>query len=106
MQFVELIALRLVLLVGLPLLACVLIFGPARVEKRLVRAWNWFWGKRYEPEQLLRRVVEKQHELIAARRRLAERAESTLAELAASLRRSETEIANLETKAKRLACSG
>ncbi len=106
MQFVELVVLRLVLLVGLPLVACVLIFGPARVEQSLIRAWNWFWSKRYEPEQLLRHVVRQQEHLVAEQRLKLHTAESAQADSAAALQRSGTEIANLEKKAERLAFAG
>jgi len=105
-QFVELVVLRLVLLVGLPLVACVLIFGPARVEQSLVRAWNWFWGRRYEPERLLRLTVRQQEQLVASRRLQAQRAEAMLADSTAVLQKSETDIANLDKKAERLALTG
>jgi phage shock protein A len=106
MQFFEWVILRLVLFVGIPTIVAVVVLGPSRVERILSRWWNWFWGKRYEPEQLLAEVVRKHQDQVAAHKRTVEIAEAAERDAERNHRKSEAEIASLEKKARQAVRSG
>ncbi len=53
MRFFELLLVRSVLFVGLPLILLMLAVGPQQFWKSLKRSWTWLWRRRLEPEEIL-----------------------------------------------------
>lgn len=106
MRFLELILLRLVLWVGLPVLLLVLMVGPARVRSAWRRTWKWLWERRLDPQEVLTRVVQQQEAHVLALKKAMEQAEQTEKEIGYNLRKSEEQQAVCEREAQRLAENG
>lgn len=103
MRFLELIVLRLVLWVGVPVLLLVLMVGPARVRAAWRRAWKWLWERRLDPQEILTRVVEQQEAHVAGLRRALAQAEWAETDIARNLKKSQANVDSFETEARELA---
>ena len=97
---IEVLLLRLVVWVGLPLLLVALAVGPARSWRLLRRGWAWLTDRRHEPADVLNRVVQEHEKNIQAVREALRQAESTQAEIARNLKRSEENVNALEAEAR------
>lgn len=106
MRFLELILLRLILWVGVPLLLLVLIVGPAKVKSTWRRTWKWLWERRLDPQEVLTRVVHQHEAHVAALRQALAQAEDTEKEIGRNLKKSEDSLAHLDTEAQHLAEKG
>jgi phage shock protein A len=100
MGFLEAVVLRFVLWVVLPLALIVLLIGPRRVGRWLVRFWSWLWCQRQEPEAILTRVVRAQEMRIAALRAALARSESAEQDIIRNMKKSYENIAFLEEEAR------
>jgi phage shock protein A len=103
MRFVELLALRVVLWLGLPLLLVVLVVGPRRFWRALQRSWNWLWDKRLEPEEVLTRIVHQHQEHVKALQSALAQAEAAEQDIGRNMSCSEKNCAKLENEARQLA---
>lgn len=103
MRLIELFLLRSFLLVGLPLLLVVLLVGPQRLSNGLKRAWQWFWMRRLEPEEILAQVVKQHEENVAAVKHVIEQAEAAETEILHGIEQSERNTAALEKDSAQLA---
>jgi phage shock protein A len=97
---IEVLLLRLVVWVGLPLLLVAIAVGPARSWRLIRRGWGWLTDRRQEPAAVLNRVVQEQEKNIEAVREALRQAESAQAEIARNLKRSEENITALEAEAR------
>jgi len=100
MGFLELIVLRLLLWVLLPLALVVLALGPRRVQRWLHDFWTWLWCKRLEPEAILTQVVRVHEKHIAALREALARSEAAERDIARNMRKSEENVASLQEEAR------
>jgi len=100
MGFVEMLILRTLLFVGIPVALVMLALGPRRTMKFLHRGWAWLTQRRLEPEEILTQVVKQHQEHVAALRRALVQAEKAEAEIVANLSTSQENIAALEASAK------
>ena len=103
MRFIELLMLRTVLWVGLPLLLVVLAVGPQRMWRNVKRGWQWLWKKRLEPEEILSQVVKQHQELVTAVNVVIAKAEAAEAEIQRNVERGERNVAALEEESRTLA---
>ena len=106
MRFFELLLLRLVMWVGIPLFLLVLAVGPARVRRALQQARKWLLERRLDPQEVLTRVVRQHEEHVASVRQALARAEATEADIVQNLRKSEENITALEKEALERAKQG
>jgi phage shock protein A len=102
----EMIILRLLLWVGLPLLLLVLVLGPARTRQVLRAPFAWMLDRRHEPTEVLNRVVKEQEKKIKALQQVLRQAETTQAEIARNKRKSDESITALEVEARAHAARG
>ncbi len=102
----EVVLVRLVLWIGLPLLLIVLALGPRRFWGGVKKTWDWLWKKRLDPEEVLTRVVQEQEKHVAALRGVLSRSEAAEAEIVRNIQKSEQNITVLEEEASKLAKSG
>jgi phage shock protein A len=100
MGFLDVVLLRVILWVGVPVFLVVLALGPIRVWQWLKDFQNWLWRRRLDPEQILTHVVKQHEEHIAALRRALGRSESAEAEIARNIAKSTDNIAALEAEAR------
>jgi phage shock protein A len=100
MPFLELVVLRGLLWVGVPLFLVVVAVGPARVQRWLKQARSWLWQGRLDPEEILTHVVKQHEEHIAALRRALARSEAAEGDITRNISKSEENIALLEREAK------
>jgi phage shock protein A len=103
MRFVELLLLRLVLWLGLPLALLVLMVGPRRFGRAMQRAWRWLTDRRLDPEEVLTRIVREHQEHVAALKNALTQAETAEQDINRNLGASEKNCANLEREARQLA---
>ncbi|HEX7449869.1 MAG TPA: PspA/IM30 family protein [Pirellulales bacterium] len=106
MRLIELFLLRMVLLVGLPMLLAVLVVGPRRLGAAIKRGWRWLWTKRLEPEEILSQVVRQHQERVAAVKRVIEQAETAESDIVRSLKQTEEHVAALDEESRTLAAKG
>lgn len=99
MLYLELLVLRLVLWIGLPLLLLVLAVGPNRVRRGLHKGWDWLWNRRLDPEEVLTRIVEEHQEHVAALRQALARSEAAEADIRRNTQKSQDNIATFEAEA-------
>jgi phage shock protein A len=96
----ELLLLRLLVWVVVPLVLVALAVGPARSWRFVRRLWAWVDERRHEPTEVLNRVVKEHEKNIRALRDVLGQAESTYHEIARNMRRSEDNITALELEAR------
>ena len=106
MRYFELVLLRLVLWIGLPMLLAVLAVGPRRFMKGLKRGWAWLWRRRLDPEEVLTRVVQDHERHVDALRDVVARSEAAVREIAENIGQSEKNVAALEAEAGKSAAGG
>jgi phage shock protein A len=99
----ELLVLRLLVWVGVPLFLLALVVGPSRSWRLLRRLWSWIEDRRQEPTEVLNRVVREHERNIRALRDVLFQAEAAQAEIVRNMKRSEENIVNLELEARTLA---
>lgn len=99
----QLVLLRLLLWVGLPLLLAVLAVGPVRVKRGLKKAWNWLFQKRMEPEEILTQVVKLHTDHVAKVKQALAQAEAAELDVQVNIEQSDKNVAALEEEARRLA---
>lgn len=99
MRFFELLLLRLVLWVGVPLFLLTLAVGPGRIVRAWHRARKWLLERRLDPEEVLTRVVKQHEEHIASLRRALSQAETAEGDIVQNIRKSEENILALEREA-------
>ncbi|HZY86474.1 MAG TPA: hypothetical protein VFE78_16690, partial [Gemmataceae bacterium] len=97
---IEVLLLRLVVWVGVPLFLVALAVGPSRSWRLVRRGWAWLTDRRHEPADVLNRVVTEHEKNIQAVREALRQAETTQAEIARNLKRSEENINALEAEAR------
>src|SRR5262245_53815488 len=100
MGFLEVVVLRLLLWVVLPLGLVVLALGPKRVRRWLNQFWSWLWMRRLEPDAILAQVVKQHEKHIAALRTAMARAETARHDIERSMCKSNENIAGFEAEAK------
>jgi phage shock protein A len=105
MRFFELLLVRSVLLVGLPLLLVLLAVGPKRFWKSVKRGWTWLWQKRLDPEEILTQVVDQYETLVASMRDVLAQSEIAEKDLLENIATSEKNVAALKAEAKELAAA-
>jgi phage shock protein A len=106
MRFIELFLLRMLLLVGLPLLLVVLVVGPKRLWQKIKRGWHWLWKKRLEPEEILSQVVRQHEELVEVVKNVIVQAEAAEKEILRNIEKGERNIAALEDESRTAALQG
>src|SRR4051794_33678014 len=102
----ELLLLRLLVWVVVPLLLVALAVGPARSWRALRRCWAWVEDRRHEPAEVLNRVVREHEKNIKALREVLRQAEAAHNDIVRNMRRSEENITALEVEARAAASSG
>lgn len=99
MRLVELMLLRLVMWVGIPLLLVVLAVGPARVRRALQRVRTWLFERRLDPGEVLSRIVKQHEDHVAALIEALAQARATEREIVQNIQQSEQSIVALEKEA-------
>jgi phage shock protein A len=102
MRFFELLLVRSVLLVGVPLILVMLAVGPQRFWASVKRGWTWIWRRRLEPEEILTQVVAQYEKLVANMRDVLAQAEIAEKEILENIATSERNVPALEAEAKEL----
>jgi hypothetical protein len=105
MRFFELLLVRSVLFVGLPLLLVMLAVGPQRFWQSVKRGWTWLWRKRLEPEEILTQVVDQYEQLVDRMRDVLAQSEIAEKEVRQNIATSEKNVLTLEAEAKDLAAA-
>jgi hypothetical protein len=100
MGFIEMLILRTLLFVGIPVALVMLALGPRRAMKLLHRGWTWLTQRRMEPEEILTQVVKQHQEHVSALQKALAQAEKAEAEIVANLKTSQENIVALEASAK------
>jgi phage shock protein A len=103
MRFVELMILRTILWIGLPLLLVALAIGPKRLWRNVRQGWQWLWMKRLEPEEILSQVVKQHEELVDGVNRVISQAEAAEAEIQRNIEQGERNVASLDEESRVLA---
>jgi phage shock protein A len=102
----EILVMRLVLWIGLPLLLLTLALGPRRVLRRFKYAWSWLTRRRLDPEVILTHVVRQHEQHVAALGKLLAEEEAAEASIVANLRQSAGNLTTLEDQARSASASG
>ena len=102
MRFFELLLVRSLLFVGLPLLLVMLAVGPQRFWKNVKRGWRWVWQKRLEPEEILTQVVDQYEKLVVSMRDVLAQSEIAEKKILQNIATSEKNVTTLETETKEL----
>jgi phage shock protein A len=102
----EILVMRLVLWIGLPLLLLSLAVGPRRVLRQLKAGWKWFTRRRLDPEEILTHVVRQHEQHVAALGKLLAEEEASEADIVANLRQSEGNLSTLEEQAHTASARG
>ena len=103
MRFFELLLVRSVLLVGLPLVLVLLAVGPQRFWKNVKRGWTWLWRRRLEPEEILTQVVAQYEKLVVSVRDVLAQSEIAEKVILKNIATSEKNVTALEAETKELA---
>jgi phage shock protein A len=106
MGLVELLLLRLVLWVGLPLLLVMLIVGPTRLRRFAGRVHNLLWRKQLEPEQLIAQVVRQHEELVVSARKALAQAEAAEADILRNMAASQEHVLRFGEEVQQLSAGG
>lgn len=99
----EVLLLRLVIWVGIPLFLIALAIGPARAKRAYRRFWGWLFDRRQEPTDVLNRVVKEHEKTIRQLKDVLSQSETAQAEILRNMRKSEENISVLEREARSLA---
>src|SRR5262245_12809143 len=100
MRFFELLLVRSVLLVGLPLVLLLLAVGPQRFWTSVKRGWTWLWRRRLEPEEILSQVVKQYEKLVVSLRDVLAKSEVAEKEILENIDTSEKNVIALEAETK------
>jgi hypothetical protein len=100
MRFLELLLVRSILFVGLPLVLVLLAVGPQRFWKSVKRGWTWLWRRRLEPEEILTQVVGQYEKLVKSVRDVLAQSEIAEKKLLESIATSEQNVSALEEETK------
>jgi phage shock protein A len=100
MGFLEVVLLRLILWVGVPIFLMVMAIGPKRVRRWLHEFWSWLWASRQEPEAILTQVVNTHQKHIAALRDALARSEAAEKDIVSNMRKSQDNVQGLEDEAQ------
>jgi len=100
LALLEILLLRLLLWVGLPLLLLALTIGPRRISRAFERLWHSMAARRHDPAAIIADVVKRQQEQIETQRHAVLQAENALAEIARHIQTSETAMPALEQEAR------
>jgi phage shock protein A len=106
MGLIELVFLRLVLWIGVPLALLIVALGPQRVNAWSRRFWGWLWTKRLDPEEILTQVVHMYEKRIAASRQALARSEAAEADIARNCQKSKENQTALESETRGYVCRG
>lgn len=96
----ELLFLRLLVWLMIPLLLIVLVIGPARSWRLLLKSWSWLFDGRHEPAEVLNRVVREYEKNIRAQREVLRQAEAAQNDIIRNQERSLDTIAIVEREAR------
>lgn len=99
-QGLELLLLRLVLWLGLPILLVVLAVGPRRSAGIVSRGWHRLFDRRHDPAEVLGRVVEQHRRHVAELHTVVTQAEAAKAEIERNQHASETNLDQHERDAE------
>jgi phage shock protein A len=106
MGMLELLVVRLVLWVGLPLTLVVLALGPRRVLRDVTLIWRWFTRRRLDPQEILTHVVRQHEQHVKAVAKLLADEEAAEKAVVANLAESQSKLTSLEDQARKLAQDG
>jgi hypothetical protein len=98
-MLVQVLLLRLLAWIGLPLLLIVLVAGPARVAGWCRAAWEWLFGQRLQPARVFESVVAKHREHVAELTDAIKQAERSEANVRENILRSQKAIVALDQEA-------
>jgi hypothetical protein len=96
MPLLEVLLVRLLIWVGVPLLLLFLAVGPTQLR----RAWRWLTDRRQDPAAIFNQVVGAHQEKIRALREVLKQGEAALADIRQNARKSEVNIGMLEKEAR------
>jgi phage shock protein A len=99
-MFLEVLLLRLLLWVGVPLLLVVLAIGPLRFWRSVTTFWSWLWMRRLDPERILTDVVNQHQEHIVALRQALSRLEAAEVDITRNINKSHENLTTLEEEAQ------
>lgn len=102
----EVLILRGLLYVGLPLLLVLLAFGPSRCWGAVRRLWGRLWQRRQEPVEVLGQVVKQYKAMVATLNQTLARARSVQGSLERNISKSEENLAALDAEARQAARQG
>ena len=102
MGMLEILVMRLVLWIGLPLLLVTLALGPRKVARRLKAAWSWLTRRRLDPEEILTHVVRQHEQHVAALCKLLAEEEAAEAGIVANMRQTRAIFRSSKTKLVRI----
>ena len=103
MRFFELLLVRSVLFVGLPVLLVLLAVGPQRFWKNMKWGWTRLWRRRLEPEEIFTQVVNQYEKLVASLRDVLAQSEIAEKKILQNLATSERNVTALDVETKELA---
>jgi len=106
MGLVELVFLRLILWIGVPVALLILALGPSRVHGWSRRVWGWLWTKRLDPEEILTQVVRMYEQRIGALRQALARSDAAEADIARNCQKSKENQSALENETRGYVCRG
>lgn len=96
----EVVLLRLLVWVGLPLLLLAVAIGPSRSWRMFRRVWAWVDDRRHEPTEVLNRVVHEHEKSIRQLKEVLHQSETAQNEIVRNTRKSEDSIAAFDREAK------
>jgi phage shock protein A len=100
MQLLEVVLLRLLIWVVIPVGLLVLLIGPARCRQAWRKFVTWVFDGRQEPSAILNRVLARLQQNIDALKDVVAQAERTQAEIIKNSKKSEENIVALEREAR------
>jgi len=103
MPFLEIVLLRLLCWVVVPLGLLVLLFGPGRCAQAWRKAIAWVFDARQEPSAILNGVLTRLQQNIEALKQVLKQTELTQTEIIKNTKKSEDNIIALELEARSLA---
>jgi phage shock protein A len=106
MGFLEVVVLRLVFWVGLPLGLLIFAVGPQRLLEIAEGVWRWVWSARLNPESVLTKVLRSHTERIKGLRVVLARTEAAEAQLVQNIEKSHKSVSVLQAEAQDQAIRG
>jgi phage shock protein A len=97
--FLEVLLLRLLVWVGVPLLLIAVAIGPSRTRRLFRRLWAWVDDRRHEPTEVLNRVVREHEKNIRQLKDVLVQSEAAQGEIMRNMTKSEENIKSLEREA-------